>query len=100
MKALRQFFKNIYLFIYYLTPKGREAKYWLEAGKSLEVGLFEKGVKELSVKKQCIQYVKKINKRKRLSKFHLATVTNKKHKKELNEVGVIIDSKNLQFKNA
>lgn len=31
MKKLFKFFKNVYLFLFYLTPKGKEAKYYDQA---------------------------------------------------------------------
>lgn len=100
MKKLIKFFKNIYVFLYYLTPKGRDEKYWSEAGSNLEAGLFEKGAKELEVKKQCITYAKTIHKRKRLSNFHLGTLVGKKSAKELSSVDVKINPKTLKFQDA
>lgn len=100
MKKLKQFFKNIYLFLYYLTPKGRDEKYWAEAGKKLEKVLFEKGVKELEIKQECIKYAKTVSKRKLLTDFHLGTLVQEKFKTKLSEVGVKIHKRNLKFKDA
>lgn len=100
MKKINKLIKSIYLFFYYLTPKGKEEKYWKKAGESLEKKLIEKGLKEIEVKNKCVSFAKKVTSRKKLSRFHLATITEKKHQKELQKVNVKINKKTLEFKDA
>lgn len=100
MRYIKQIIQSVYLFFFHLTPKGKEQKMFDQAEESLTQHFVDLGHKEIKVKKKCIDWAQRISKIKRLSKFHLATITNKKHQKELGEVGVIIDSKTLKFKDA
>ena len=66
----------------------------------MEETLFEKGQKELAIKKECVKYAQKIQMRKRLSNFHLVKLVTEKFKTSLNEVDVKIDVKTMKFKDA
>lgn len=107
MKNFKRLIRSIYLFFYYLTPKGKEARYWVTADKNLNNHLFEKGMQELElearkreVKTKCIQFAKMMIKKKKYSNFHVGKVTSEKFKDELEETNLKIHPNTLKFNNA
>lgn len=95
------------MFFYYITPKGREEKYWAKCNNKLDKVLFDKGAMELEIQvkrravhQKCINYAKRMLSKKNYSKFHVAKVVSEKFKNELSEVNSKLELKSQTFKSA
>jgi hypothetical protein len=107
MKKQTNFFYRIYLFFFYLTSKGKDAKMYKDAEANLHQYFLEEGASDLKkqisknkTKNKCIDFATRVTKKKKLSNFHLGKITSEKHKEELKENALKIHPKTLEFKNA
>ncbi len=86
MKKLIQFFKTLFLSIYYLTPKGKEAKMYAVALQNLKEDHAKKEIPKRLLKKQIDSFLNRPNVRPLPVASKVALVNDKfgKHLKELN----------------